>query len=201
MTVYTVFGQSGGATVASDTATYTMGMMFSLSSSAALTGIWFNSPSGATVLPVECLIESVTGNGNGAIVSGTDNTSPSWSGAAGSGWIKCSYPGTTTLLASTNYKVCVRTAGGGNFYGATAHYWDTGTGSGGITNGIITAPNNATAQANDGGGAGYGQDTFNGSATLAYPGSSFNSSNYWIDVEVTTGGAAPTIVYQMRMMP
>lgn len=201
MTVYSLFGQTGGASIATDTAPYTMGMMFSLSQSAALTGIWWNSPSGAGQLPAECLIETVTGNGNGAIVSGTDNTSPSWSGAAGSGWVKCTYNGSVTLLASTNYKVCVRTTGGSNFYGATLNYWSSGAGGSGLTSGIITAPNNATAQANDGGGAGYGQDTFTNSSSLAYPAVAVNAANYWVDVELTTGLATATVVYQMRMMP
>ena len=62
MTVYTLFGQPAlGLTVASDNTQYTMGMQFSLSQSAALTGIWWYSGTGAAVLPQQCGIYAVTG--------------------------------------------------------------------------------------------------------------------------------------------
>ena len=67
---------------------------------------------------------------------------------------------------------------GANFYGSTANYWTSGAGGAGITNGPLSAPNNA-------GGDG-GQDTFNQSATLTYPLTSFNATNYWVDPEVAT---------------
>ena len=177
MTVYSVFGQTGGGTLASDTSDYTMGMQFSLSTAAALTGIWFYSASGAVILPSACCIYAVSGQSQ---VPGTVNNSPSWSGVSGSGWVKCAYNGSVTLQASTAYRVCVFDGGGSNWYSATSEYWGTGAGSSGITNGIITAPSNATA---DGGN----QDAFaNPAASLVYPTSSFGAANYWIDVEVAT---------------
>jgi Domain of unknown function (DUF4082) len=201
MTVYTVFGQPAGGMpsgVASDNLDYTMAMQFTLSQAAPLTGIWFFSAPSAGGLPGACCIYQVTGTGTGSQVSGTVNTSPSWSGAAASGWVRCAYPGTTTLNTATNYKVAVCWGFGLNVYSVTANYWSSGAGSGGITNGPLTGVNNA---AGDG-----GQDTFvsGGGGVLSYPGTSFNASNYWVDVEVTT--AAPpappqTPVYSMRMMP
>ena len=197
MTVYTLFGQPAlGLTVASDNTQYTMGMQFSLSQSAALTGIWWYSGTGAAVLPQQCGIYAVTGQ---TLVA--SNTSPSWSGAAASGWVKCTFPGSTTLTASTNYKVCVQCladSGDGFFYSATSHYWDTGTGSGGLTSGIITAPNNA-------GGDG-GQDTYTTPASvLTYPSTATNAGNYWVDVEVTVSGppppSSPGVLYSMRSFP
>jgi hypothetical protein len=186
MTVYTLFGQPASpAALTSDTGDYTMGMQFTLSQAAPLTGIWFNSAAGAGALPAACCIYQITGTNTGSQVTGTVNNSPSWSGAAGSGWVKCTYPGTTTLAASTNYRVCVFYGGGANWYSTTANYWSSGPGSGGLASGIISAPAAASA---DGGN----QDAFkNPSAALGYPTSSFNSSNYWIDVEVTTAGPAP----------
>lgn len=180
MAVYRIFSAvSGPGAVASDQLEYTMGMQFTLSQSCSLTGIWFWTASGAGELPKKCAIYAVSGT---SIVTGTENDTPSWSGAAGSGWVKCTYNGAVTLAASTSYKVAVNGGGGGNnWYSATAHYWDSGAGSGGLTSGPITAVNN-------GGGDG-GQDTFTQTGSLAYPATSFNAGNYWADVEVTTAAA------------
>lgn len=184
MTTWTLFSQQAtGASVANDGSSYTLGMQFSLSQAAALTGIWFYSPSSATVLPPGCCIFQETSPGSGTIVPGTSNTSPSWSGAAGSGWVKCSYNGTVTLSSGVTYKVCVRKDTSPLVYSATGAYWSSGPGGSGLANGIITAPNNS-------GGDG-GQDTFvQNVASLTYPASSFNAGNYWIDVEVTTASVS-----------
>ena len=188
MTVYTLFNQTGGGTDPGDGSSYTMGMQFTLSTSATLTGIWFYSFSGSGVLPTACAVYHMTGAGAGSIVSGSQNNSPTWSNTAGNGWVKCSYGSGPTLSASTVYKVAV--LGTSGFYSLTSHYWDSGAGASGLTSGIITAPNNA-------GGDG-GQDTFNAGGSLAYPASSFNAGNYWVDVEVTTAAPAwvPPLVSQ-----
>jgi hypothetical protein len=113
--------------------------------------------------------------------------------------VKCSYDGSTTLNTGTNYKVAVTNHGSGNFwYSSTANYWSSGAGSGGITSGPITAPND--------GGADGGQDTFiTPSTVLAYPTTSFNATNYWIDVEVTATPPPPPptvpVLYSMRSFP
>jgi len=184
MAVYTLFGQgAAGTLVTGDSADYTFGMQFTLSQSAALTGIWFYSAPTATALPAACCIYQITGTNTGSQVSGTVNNSPTWSAAAGSGWVKVTYPGTTTLTAATNYRVSVYYGGGGpNWYSVTGAYWA----SSGQSSGIISAPAAGSAD-------GTNQDAFaNPSpAGLNYPTSSFNNSNYWIDVEVTTSGPAP----------
>jgi len=179
MAIYSIFSQpSSPASLASDTDSYTLGMQFVLSADAALTGIWFHSASGAGSLPAACAIYDVSSQ---TIVSGTSNTSPSWSGSAGSGWVKCSYAGDVTLTASTGYKVVVQRGTGANWYSATANYWSSGAGASGIISGILTAPNNTSSAG--------GQDTFNTpSVGLTYPGSSYNANNYWIDVEVNVSG-------------
>ncbi len=170
----TLFGQPASpSTVQSDNATYTLGTQFSLPQSAPLTGVWFYSASGSGSLPSACAIYAVSGQ---TIVSGTQNTSPTWSGAVGSGWVKCTYDGSVTLAANTQYKVCVQ-GGGSDWYTATNHYWDTGAGQYGVNTGALTAPNAANAS----GGA---QSTFVVSGSLAYPANAFEAGNYWIDVEV-----------------
>lgn len=183
MTAYTVFGQPPSpASLTSDLTDYCMGMQFTLSQDASLTGIWFYSPPSAGAAPGQCGVYQVTGPGTGTLA--VSQTSPAWSGIAGSGWIKATFDGSTTLTASTSYKVAVAWDYGVNHYGATAHYWDSGPGSGGITSGPITAVNNAAA---DG-----GQDSFTAgnNGSLVYPATSFNATNYWVDVEVTIAGPA-----------
>jgi len=196
LTVYSIFSQAAtGSSIVSDTGAYTMGMEFALSAPEPLTGIWFYSAAGAGSLPGACCIFTVATT---TPVAGTTNNSPSWSGAAGSGWVKCSYDGTITLASGTNYRVAVFDAGGSNWYSATAHYWDSGPGSGGITNGPLTA---FQASLTDVGQDGF----FSGGSGLTYPNSAFQNTNYWMDVEVTSGVTPPagpvTVVYQMRMMP
>lgn len=177
MTVNTLFNQGTASALTASAPDETEGMQFTLSAPGLLTGIWFYSINPLYALPVATCIYQMTGAGTGSIVSGSENDSPSWSGIAGSGWVKNPYTG-PSLAASTVYKVCVlQGASGGISY--THDYWDTGPGAGGLTSGIITAPNNA--------GADGGQDTYNAGATFAYPDTSFEASNYWIDVEVTYG--------------
>ena len=172
MTVYSIWGQSAES-IATAAFVGTLATDFSSSSAGALTGIWVYSPSGVTTLPAACAIYDVV---SATAVAGTVNSSPSWSGAAGSGWIKCSYGGAVTLNAAQNYAVAV-------YYNATVAYllytWP-------VTSGIITA----TASAYDIGGS------------LTYPETSAGAYTYWVDVELTvTPPPAPTIVYCMRTFP
>ena len=95
----------GGAS--EDTTAYTLATEFQLSESCTLDKIWFYSASGAAALPTQCAIWSVSSQ---SVVSGTDNTSPSWSGAAASGWVSCAYSGVT--LPAGDYKVAVFYGGG-----------------------------------------------------------------------------------------
>lgn len=180
MTAYTLFGQQApGTAVQADATAYTFGMEFSLSQAATLTGIWWFSPPGGA-LPVACAVYRVS---NQTIVAGSENDTPVWSGAAGSGWLKCPYAAGPVLAAGVSYKVAVL-GPAANWYSLTSHYWDTGAGQNGLTAGIITAPNNA-------GGDG-GQDTLHANPSFLYPNTSFNASNYWVDVEVSVSSGLVT---------
>ena len=68
--------------------------------------IWFYSPPAVSppALPTRCAIWDVRTR---LVVPGTDNSSPAWSGAAGSGWVACPYAGVT--LPAADYKVTVFT--------------------------------------------------------------------------------------------
>ena len=52
------------------------------------------------------------------------NASPSWSGAAGSGWVACAYSGVT--LPAGDYKVAVFYGGGQKWYQTAIGYWASG---------------------------------------------------------------------------
>ena len=164
--------------VDSDTSGYTLATEFTLSGSCSLDNIWFYSAPGAAGLPTQCGIWNV---GSQSVVAGTVNTSPSWSGAAGSGWVACAYSGVT--LPAGDYKVAVYYGGGSEWYQATTSYWGGGgIGASGITSGPVTAPGTSAATS-------PGQSTYNKGA-WAYPlsyASVGNGENFWVDVEVTLG--------------
>jgi hypothetical protein len=157
---------------------YELATEFKLSQDCTLNNIWFYSPAGTKQLPTDCGIWDVATK---TIVSGTHNTSPSWSGAPGSGWVSCSYGG-ITLLAG-DYKVAVLNAAANpdQWSTTTLNYWkSTGPGQNGIVNGPLGAPNNANA-------ASPGQCTYNQGNTFVWPGTyaSDLAQSYWVDVEVT----------------
>lgn len=179
MAVYTLFGQPASpATLQADANNYEMGVQFTVSIPATVTGIWFFSPPGAVSLPTEIDIYDVPAGGLGA------SAVASWSGLAGSGWVKAQFATAPVVLPGYTYKACILANSSSNFYGATSHYWDTGPGQNGISNGPLSAPNNA--------GADHGQDSFATPVTVhAYPNQSFNAANYWIDVEITADPTQP----------
>lgn len=196
MPTYTLFGQptvTDGPDGGVGTRTY--GLWFQLSQSASLTGIWFYSVAGASVLPTECEIWQSPSN---ALVAGTQNLSPSWSGAAGSGWVKCSYGGTVTLSSGVWYCAAVGQSGGSAVNWAAIHlnYWSSGPGASGLTNGIITAPSNAGSPTSNQNAAASG-----GGAPGQFPASGVAASNFWVDVEVTVGGASHTATASLSVSP
>lgn len=75
-----------------------------LSQPCTLNKIWYYSPSGAAALGNWAGIYQITGANSGTLVA--QIASPSWSGAAASGWVSASFAGGTTLPAGS-YKVCV----------------------------------------------------------------------------------------------
>jgi Domain of unknown function (DUF4082) len=159
----------------SDTSGFTLGTEFVLSQPCTLDNIWFYSASGAGALPTRCAIWNV---GSQSEVSGTDNSSPAWSGPAGSGWVSCAYHGVT--LPAGDYKVSVFYGGGSQWYQATTSYWHSGPGGSGITAGPLTAPGLSKATS-------PGQSTYN-YGSWAYPNTFASAGDgecNWVDVEVT----------------
>jgi hypothetical protein len=158
----------------------TRGTEFEVSEPCALTGVWFWSAPSATALPSACAIYDIAA---GTILAGTLNSSPSWSGAAGSGWVRCAYGGAVTLVPGTGFKVAAFMTAAN--FAQTDGYWTTGgAGASGIANGPLSAPNAA-------GASGGSQGTYALGGALAYPGSGYDDSNWWVDVEVSP--VAPTV--------
>ena len=155
---------------------YTLATEFTLSQSCTLDNIWFYSASGAGALPTRCAIWDVSSQN---VVSGTDITSPAWTGSAGSGWVANAYSGVT--LPAGDYKVSVFYGGGTPWFLFNTGYWaGGGPGASGIITGPLTAPSKSAATS-------PGQATYH-DGTWAYPGTygvDGNGENYWVDVEVT----------------
>jgi hypothetical protein len=169
--------------ISNDTGQQTFGTEFKLTQECKLDNIWFYSPSGVTVLPSRCAIWNAATQ---AVVAGTDNSSPSWSGAPGSGWVACPY--TAVVLPAGDYKTSVYYGGGSKFYQETIHYFASGPGANGITAGPLVCPNTGSATP-------PGNTTYQDGA-FSYP-NTFDSDDdgetRWVDVEVTpssvgTGG-------------
>lgn len=176
MAVFTLFDQQVPAgSSATDASAYTMGVQFSVSATARLTGVWFFTQA-ASSFPAQIALFLVSD------LSLVHFEAATWTGSAG-GWVRAGFATPPALALSTAYVAAVLTTpgAGGNGYTNTAHYWDTGPGAGGLTNGPLTAPNNA--------GATFGQDAFHAGSSLAFPGNTFNATNYWVDPEITTPGA------------
>lgn len=114
---------------------YTLGTSFTLSQPCTLNAIRHWSPAGVTILPSRCGIWNTTTQTE---VAGTDNQSPAWSGAAGSGWVNCAYAGVT--LPAGNYAASTFTADNVDaWFLAQTLWWGTGSAfPSGITAGPIS---------------------------------------------------------------
>jgi hypothetical protein len=158
---------------AGDNGSYTMGMEFVLSQAATLTGVYWWRATSTSGFPSQVGFYDVLSQTLLAAPEAFPNP------GATTGEIKVTLA-TPIPVAAGVYKVVVFANPGVAWYSATGAYWLTGPGSGGITAGIIHAPDNPSSD--------DGQDTFNTATSIAYPGSTFNSANYWVDLEATTSG-------------
>lgn len=178
MTIYTLYNQVTPSGVSYGSATGTFGTIFTLGKSASLTAIWYYSGPSEAALPTECGIWDVASQ---AIVAGTDNNAPSWSGAAGSGWVKCAYNGSVVLDTRADGYITTVQFSGNKGYNTVAFPF---------TSGIITAP---AADVYSVTNAPY---TLAG--TFSFPSTSGGGLNWGADVEVTT--AQPLYTAYMASM-
>lgn len=152
-----------------------------------LNKIWYYSPHGTAQLATRASVWSISSRTEVAA-----NASPSWSGAAGSGWVSCSFSGVT--LNAGNYRVAVYNGvAAPDQWSATdngTQYWAAGVGKNGITNGPLSAPNLSAAQPANiymGSGTTPGQSVFALGPPNQYPNVyvTGQAQNYWLDLEVT----------------
>ena len=194
---------ANSTTVQDSAVNYSVATEFHLSQSCALNKIWYYSPAGTAQLATSCRVWSILGADAGNSI--VTNTSPAWSGAAGSGWISCSF--SNTVLPAGSYKVSVfngaGTPDGWSAKDASTNYWGSGgDGVNGITWGPLSAPGLSAASLaykyvgtdpgntppfTDGSTTELGQCTFvNGNGDF-YPYLYVDglAQNYWLDAEVT----------------
>lgn len=176
MTAYTIHSGATYGLANSGNSGYIFGVQFSVSQSVSLTGILWYTGSGQTGLPTACALYNANTQ---AQISGTLNSSPSWSGAAGSGWVTCTYSG-PTLSTGINY-VAVLYSNTAK-YAQISAYWTSGGGASGITNGPLTAPSSAASV--------NGQMTYASGGSIAFPTSTVSGYDFGVDVQVTTTAAA-----------
>ena len=200
-------------TVADASVNYVVATEIHLSQRCTLNKIWYYSPSGTAQLATACDIWQILGANSGIQVA--TNSSPTWFGAAGSGWLSCTF-GAVTLPAGS-YKVSVfnnaATPDGWSAKDANSNYWGTGIGGSGIANGPVFAPGLSGASLaykflgsggantppfSDGSGTTEaGQCTF--SQPVSPPGPDQYpylyvdglAQNYWVDAEFTPAPGTP----------
>lgn len=133
------------ATVPDSAVNYVVATEVHLSAGCLAQEIFYYSPPGTDQLATAASVWAVTGAATGTLVAGS--AAPSWSGAAGSGWVGC--PITAVKLPAGIYKVSVFNDAAvpdeWSAKDANTAYWDTGAGAAGIVNGPLSAPGLAAA--------------------------------------------------------
>lgn len=162
---------NGPSSAAGDTENYTLGLEFSVSSSAEFTGWYFWTRNSCVVT---FSLYRVDSESTGTLLAQVSNVNLSVLSGV---WRYQAQAMPVTLVPGQRYRACV-TSSSDNFYCSTSAYWSSGAGSAGRTNGILSAPNVSDATGND-------QCSFIIGASPAFPTSAFSGSNYWIDVEVS----------------
>lgn len=196
MTTYSIEQQiPDSALVASSTITgRTIARAFKVTSNVTIHAIWYRSPQQSGALPTSVAVFQATTasapSSGGSLVSGT-SAPPTWSGAAGTGWVSTQMGDTVTLVPGNTYYVAVFYAGDG-----TNKWWASATDGapsilftggvlwgGEVTNGPIVGLSSTDVGTNQ-------QDTTNASATgIAYPNHSIGGAvDLGVDIEVTPVG-------------
>lgn len=163
MTSYSLLGQAGTPDhLDTYTGSLVNGVKFSVSEDVTLTGIWWYSFAGAGQLPAE--VGVFTDPGQVLVFS---DASPSWSGAAGSGWVK--YSSSQALSAGSYRAAAWNVTPGLEWYAITAAGW------GPVTNGPLSCLANPNC-------------FLDSAPSFGYPGTDYGGFNIWLDVEVTPSG-------------
>jgi methionine-rich copper-binding protein CopC len=146
---------------ASDTSAVNLGVQFTTSVNGWITGIRFYKGSGNTGTHIGSLWTS----------TGTLLGQVTFTNESASGWQVAYFSSPIPVTAGTTYVASYFAPNGG--YSVDSAYF----GNAGVTNGALTAPQ-SSAVADGNGVYAYG-------GSPAFPSSSFNATNYWVDVVFT----------------
>lgn len=177
---------------ANDSGSVELGVKFSASVSGTVDGIRFYK--GAT--------NTGTHIGHLWTTGGTKLGEVTFSGESASGWQSATFATPIQVTPGTTYVASYLAPVGQYSVDSTAHTpADPGNLSSAVTNaaGDLTAPASGTA-------GGNGVFTYTSSANGAFPRSTFQNSNYWVDVLFEPGGIAPpppaaTTIYSSSYVP
>jgi hypothetical protein len=184
----TIWGQANptgvtGYTTASQ-GNNSYGLYFTVSQAGTLEAIWFYSPATGTSLPSSVALYSTTTGSPGSGTLIVQNSSPSWSGAAGSGWVRTAVTATPltagTIYVAQYYVSSLGVLQGYLYTGSAPAAWFPSTSAGGH----ITAPEDVSSTTYCNGPYLNGSD--------AYPSSTITANVNWLlDVEVSFAAATP----------
>jgi len=161
----------------SDSENYTLAVEFYVTDpGCSLTQIHFWASGTVTSSNHACRLYSVTDPTTGTLESGS---SKAFASPLQAGWNTVTLDAPIALTEDQRYRAAVYFTTD-NGYTATGTYWaGAGGGASGITNGPLTAPNEAGATGNDQCSFAVGSD--------AFPTGSFGAGNYWVDVTIDDG--------------
>ncbi len=154
----TIFGSATPATVDSgDSSSVELGVKFSSEVAGSVTGIRFYKASTNTGTHVGSLWSS-----SGALLA-----SATFTGETASGWQQVSFSTPVAITAGTTYVAA--------YFAPSGHYSDTSAAftTVGVSNPPLTALANTTSP----------NGVYTYSSTSAFPSSSYNATNYWVDVD------------------
>ena len=158
---------------ANDSLPYTLGVEFTVSEPCTLTKIHIWQPSTGPISTADRTVgvwENTNGT-NGDLMGTTELLSVS-----GSGWQTRTLTSPKSLVTGVRYVAGVFYPAGQ--YVATSNYFNSD-----IVSGPVTYLSNSNSFA--------GQMKFSTGSTFSFPGNTFNSANYWIDITVETGESLP----------
>lgn len=197
-------------TFADSAVNYVVATEIHLSQACVLNRVWYYSPAGVTQLATRASVWSIGGQSEVAA-----NATPSWSGAAGSGWVSCTFTGVTLPPGAHRVSVYNGAASPASWSAkdASTAYWASGEGANGITWGPLSAPGLAAASqayVYDGSAPGStppfttgsqerGQGTFAVGPPSQYPYLYVDSlaQCYFVDLEVTPVAAGGLLLCSM----
>ena len=150
-----------------DTAAVEVGVKFRADTAGTITGIRFYKGAGNTGTHVGNLWSS----------TGTLMGTVTFSGETATGWQQASFAAPVTIAAGTTYVASYYAPNG--HYAADENYF--------ATSAVVNSPLTALANGTDGGNGVYRYGTGGG-----FPGSTFQSTNYWVDVVYNPSGPDTT---------